>query len=484
MNGAWVARRPPWFWVGVIVLELLVAAVAWRSPIVAVALVTAVGLLALLVSLVGSRTGMLAIAAALLVVSVVLPADISLRYRIPVGGGGIFLTDILFALLVVSWILAVLSQRSLTLTRLPVSLPLGLLLVWIGAAAVVGHEGGNETKFILQDARSLVYYAMFFWVVTMVSDRRTVLFFMKVLAVCMVGSFVQGVVYAMLGRGIETGYVEPGVSRFPAPNEVFVQGGTLLVAMLVMWPLSRRRPWSLWILLTIALVGLMLSLVRGLWVGFAVSIVYLLIIARTQERMRLIAGTVLAVAVLGAATLAFRPALFASVVTRAMAVAALNDTNVQYRLIEDRAVSRQILAHPWIGNGLGKAYVFDFSRYGVKPESKVYIHNNYLWFAQRLGVVGVVLFAWVVGAFLFSWLRLRPLLPRGDPWLVGLVLGSRVMVVALLAVSVTSPQFNNGGGVTVVATVMGLAEVAGVLLRDTAGSAQRDGVEPASGDSP
>jgi hypothetical protein len=51
-----------------------------------------------------------------------------------------------------------------------------------------------------------------------------------------------------------------------------------------------------------------------------------------------------------------------------------------------------------------------------------------------------------------------------DPWLGGLVIGSRVMVVALLVASITSPQFNTKENVAGIALVMGLAEVSLRLL--------------------
>ena len=121
-----------------------------------------------------------------------------------------------------------------------------------------------------------------------------------------------------------------------------------------------------------------------------------------------------------------------------------------------------------MGNGLGKSYIFDFSQYGVTPFAKVYIHNNYLWFAQRMGLIGLGLFVWMMAAFLFSWHRLRRYFAGGDPWLVGLVVGSRVMIVSLLVISISSPQFNVKGQTAVIGVIMGLAEMAGALLREPA----------------
>ena len=139
--------------------------------------------------------------------------------------------------------------------------------------------------------------------------------------------------------------------------------------------------------------------------------------------------------------------------------------NVQWRLIENRAVAAEIEESPWVGNGLGKDYLFDWSRYGVAPYRKSYIHNAYYWFVHRLGIVGMVLFVWLAVAYLLPWMKARAALPRDDPWLLGLVYGGRAMFVALLVVSVTSPRLSEKLSVTVLALVMGLSEVALSLLR-------------------
>jgi hypothetical protein len=146
----------------------------------------------------------------------------------------------------------------------------------------------------------------------------------------------------------------------------------------------------------------------------------------------------------------------------------VNDRNVQWRLIENEAVGEQIADHPFVGNGLGREYLFDWSRYGVAPYYKSYIHNNYYWFVHRLGLIGMAIFVWMAAAFLLPWMGRRRVLSRGDPWLVGLVFGSRAMLVSLLIVSITSPRLNGKLSIAVTATVMGLAEVARSLLEQGA----------------
>ena len=69
-------------------------------------------------------------------------------------------------------------------------------------------------------------------------------------------------------------------------------------------------------------------------------------------------------------------------------------------------------------------------------------------------------------AYLGPWMRYRSLLPRDDPWLTGMVFGARTMFVALLVRSFTSPSLNAMDSVAVLALVMGMSEVALMLLRE------------------
>jgi len=453
-----------WFFAAVVAAEGLVLLVALRSPLLGAVLAAAVGVLALMTLVIGTDRGTLAIGALLLVVTLVLPGDQALAWRVPVAGGGIFAVDLLLALLLASMLAALVAGGSLPLTRSPVNLPLFLFLLWVVTAGVIGFMRGNELKLILQDARGLAYYSLFFFVVMFVRTRGQVHALMKVLAGCLLAVFAVGAFYAARGEGMALEFVEPGVSRFPAPDEVFLIASALLATIVVVWPAARRRPVWLWGLLLVALLGLVLSFVRGNYVALAASLLYLLVVLGSRERMRLVVGGLVVAVVLAAGLWVVQPAVFTSVITRTLAVTAVQDRNVQYRFIENQAVGAQIAEHPVVGNGLGKDYLFDWSRYGVAPYRKSYVHNNYYWFVHRLGFVGLGLFVWTVLAFLLPWMRDRGRLRRGDPWLVGLVFGSRTMLVALLVVSITSPRLNGKQSIATFATVMGLAEVARALL--------------------
>ena len=102
MSRALAAPRPDrsalWFWLFVICAELLVAPLAMRSPLYGIAFAAGIGALALLATFIGTRRGTVVIGAALVLMVVVIPGQVSLNYRIPVGGGGIEMSDLVLGL--------------------------------------------------------------------------------------------------------------------------------------------------------------------------------------------------------------------------------------------------------------------------------------------------------------------------------------------------------------------------------------------------
>jgi O-antigen ligase len=453
-----------WFWGAALLALAVVALVALRSPTLAVGLTAGLGLLVIVSMMLGNRGGSLALMSLFLLVCLDLPGDWALRYRVAIGGGGIFISDVLIGLLIAGAVVAVLAAPKVRLTRSPVTLPLLLFTLWMAVTAVIGLAHGNDLKYVLADVRALGYYMVFFWVIVFVRTRRDVMVLLKVLGACLAAGFVIGAVGYAQGQGTATAFVEAGVSRFPAPADFFLASTMLLATWAVVWPQAKRRPWVLWLLLGLSLLGLTLSLVRGDWVASVVGMLYLFLIMRPRKRVRLVTGIAVVGGLLVIGTATVNVAVLQSVVLRTMAITNFQDKNVQYRLIENSAVARQIAAHPVEGNGLGTGYVFDFSRYGVAPFVKYFIHNSYLWFLQRMGIVGLGLFVWFICAFLFRRHGVREGDVEQDPWLGGVVIASRVMVVALLVASITSPQFNTKENVAAIALIIGLADVSVRLL--------------------
>lgn len=159
------------FWVVVLAGQAMALLVLLRSTMLGLAFIAGLGVLACLSLVLGTRRGTLLVGATLVAIAIVLPGDLSLRYRIPLGGGGVFIDDIFLALVVASAALTLLGERRFTVVRSPVTLPLALFLGWAAIGAVIGYLAGNDFKLILQDFRSLSYYLLFFWALLFVDPR-------------------------------------------------------------------------------------------------------------------------------------------------------------------------------------------------------------------------------------------------------------------------------------------------------------------------
>lgn len=134
----------------------------------------------------------------------------------------------------------------------------------------------------------------------------------------------------------------------------------------------------------------------------------------------------------------------------------------QGRDINQYSLSRRLAAwetaaliarqHPWLGVGLADAKAammgqYDWRDYGVRPQNRVMIHNQYLHFLVGSGVLGLGL--WLL---LLSWPLLQPA-PRRNPYIRSflLVMAAAMLVDSLLQVQIGYNLFVFGYGFLVVA---------------------------------
>ncbi|WP_375415678.1 O-antigen ligase family protein [uncultured Hymenobacter sp.] len=181
---------------------------------------------------------------------------------------------------------------------------------------------------------------------------------------------------------------------------------------------------------------------------------------RLLFRRRLRLGLALLLLMAGAATVAYQTL---EPVRRRVGVTLYDvDQFQQGRDINQYSLSRRLAAwetaallarqHPWLGVGLADAKAammgqYNWRDYGVRPQNRVMIHNQYLHFLVGSGVLGLGL-----------WLLLlsRPLLqpaPRRNPYIRSflLVMAAAMLVDSLLQVQIGYNLFVFGYGFLVVA---------------------------------
>lgn len=179
--------------------------------------------------------------------------------------------------------------------------------------------------------------------------------------------------------------------------------GWLLLAFFVLLALALlSQEWGrlLWLVPAgLALVAMFLSYTRNVWVGLAVGV---LVLAACWRRRLLVLYPVLAVAVLVVFPAGVRERLFSMVDLRQPA-------NFD-RLCMVYSGLQMVLDHPLTGVGLDMVpKTYPLYRRDDAPRYRVpHLHNNALQIAAERGVVALLAYLWLLGAFLVQTWRALP----------------------------------------------------------------------------
>lgn len=190
------------------------------------------------------------------------------------------------------------------------------------------------------------------------------------------------------------------------------------------------------------LLGLVLTFSRGYWVGTAIGTVVLFLLGRPQERKRLLGLSIMGILAATAVSLVLfqdvAQALFGTVFKRLFSTATV-DKSLLNRIHESEVVWTWIKMNPLVGFGLGA----EFSYYHLLRQSTQttpYAHNAYLYLWFKFGLFGLVSFMTAYLAKIvigIRFLRTNKLSSAHR----SLILASIAILIAMLQVSVTSPQF-------------------------------------------
>lgn len=238
-------------------------------------------------------------------------------------------------------------------------------------------------------------------------------------------------------------------ARQAANEPLFV---AMVIASIAVWMTTENR-WKGVMALTVMsffLMVLVLTFSRGYWVGTAVGAVVLFVLGKRQERKRLLGlGMIGVLAATAISLIVFQDvaqALLTTVFKRVFSTATV-DRSFLNRIREAEVVWGWIMVNPIAGFGLGA----EFSYYHIlrhSTQTTPYVHNAYLFLWFKFGLVGLLLF---MTAFLSkAWLgvklsqRLMQGIPRAS------VLASAAILLAMVQISFTSPQFYTRDSVLII----------------------------------
>ncbi len=220
---------------------------------------------------------------------------------------------------------------------------------------------------------------------------------------------------------------------------------SLLLAFGALWMTTRTVRAQLISVLAVSFFALALifTFARGFWIGALLGGVVLLFLGRSHERRRLLSIVLIVLLLSSLILLIFfydiLTSLLATIAYRFITSAAgTQDISVANRLAETAAIWKAILANPLTGVGLGGEYAFH-SLIRKTTQHTIYAHNAYLYFLFKLGIAGLLIF--LVAYFSKIRAGIHRLREEWRSPLRPYQLASVAILVAMVQISITSPQF-------------------------------------------
>lgn len=358
-------------------------------------------------------------------------------FTLPVTGGTISATDLLYALIMACVIWRVTMLRDTYFPRNSLTIPLTLLMIWSVISLVMGISQGNEVKKSLIEWRPFLYMGIFYFTVYLVRDEDTFFTLIKSFYWAYIATFILGFMIFIQGRkAIEyytMGQVDPGQSALP--RFTFVSADLVLTLLFMSMGLIifiRDKRLKNYLIALSALLGLNLLLIQGRTQVLAlfVGMIPIMILAPGLKRMKIIAaglaGSIfLALVIFGLAqTESGGKKIIDPILERFSGIYKAQtdvDQSLERRRMESDTIWPGILNRPIIGNTLGSKWSRDPKWVTVYKHDPTYIHSSWLFFLFKLGLIGTVLM--LVVMYRASTLALSIVRDQRNPYFRGIAMG-------------------------------------------------------------
>jgi O-antigen ligase len=237
-------------------------------------------------------------------------------------------------------------------------------------------------------------------------------------------------------------------------------GGTYLIIFSLIYFLNRlmeKRISMLFAMPVIFLfvVGLAVTFGRGVWVATGVSLIFSAFLFKGWRGavFASIVGTI-SVALLFTTLALVKPRLAEAIYERATGFATEVDKgdSFNWRKLENKQAMNSIESHPFFGVGIGGEYKKTMSSRGSFLNETTYIHNGYLYFPMKMGLIAALCpFALIFG-FVLTY-RDALVVPSIDRAFLAAVGGA---FLAPVITSVTQPEWANVSGIAGFAVLISL----------------------------
>jgi O-antigen ligase len=221
---------------------------------------------------------------------------------------------------------------------------------------------------------------------------------------------------------------------------------------------SRRTKIAMAVLVSLFSVALIVTFSRGYWVATVLAMVLFYVFSPHEVKRRALvylglllgASSLIAVVFFGG----LAKLIFDSVFGRMATIGSvLVDPSIKGRIREAEALVGYIRENPVLGYGLGKYYSFISLFPREMPTD--YVHNAFLFLLFKVGIAGFVSYLLFFLAGIAEGFRAYRM--QTDETLKAVVLGITCFLIAMLPLSLSSPQFYQKDSVLLI--VIGIAIV-------------------------
>jgi hypothetical protein len=314
------------------------------------------------------------------------------------AGGKIGLPFMLFLLVVAATLFDLVKRGERPRTPGALTYPLLFLAGCEVLGLVNGHwSGAGRGPWVSQGETITELVVMPFVVVNALQTRAAVRNFAVVAGVLAVVKGVLGTFGWLAGQGMSFGdttltYLEPTANWL-----MLLLLLTLAVAVIHRVPTAR---WARWGSL-FALAALVLSFRRSFWIGAALGLVLVLLFATGRRGGRVLLPGVIIFAITGVLAFAVLGSGNSSnpVVARGKALspsAIQLNADDRYRIEERRNVLHDVLQRPVFGLGIGVPWVANRAISLDFQGARQYTHFLPLWYWMKMGILGLIGYAWLM----------------------------------------------------------------------------------------
>lgn len=328
----------------------------------------------------------------------------------PVGPVNLWISDIIIAIAFGGWLADWLSRPRERRPRLPRAAVLGLPLLLLGIALLIGAERGNERygASLIGMPLRLVLYAVIAMAMTNVTPKQalrglTVVLYGGVLLQACIGAYhIATGTSATDQLNLSTGGI-----RYLGIGAATYAGAAVLLALLNLARAKEHRALHL-SFLALACLTVLIAYTRTVWLIVGIEVLVCLALSRNVRRVSLSALPIvtpfLVIGVLAVATV--KPDMIATFTER-LATPASQDSSVQWRAYAYQAVLSGVSEERLLGVGFGRTTSFSLNN---QPN---YItgdpHNGYIYVYAGGGILALAALILVILAYLLE-------IPRRWKW--------------------------------------------------------------------